>query len=42
MKMHKGNIQSVTQIVTLQVHVSKTVMVNDKNPKPKPKNHITC
>jgi hypothetical protein len=42
MKMHKCNIKNVTQIVTLQVHVSKTVMEYDKNPKPKLKNQITC
>ena len=38
--MHKCYIQNVTQIVTLHVHVSKTVMAYDKNLKSKLKNHI--
>lgn len=32
--------QNVTQIVTLHLHVSKTVITYDKNSKPVLKNHI--
>ena len=42
MKMYKYKVKNVTPNVTQHVHVSKTVMVNGKNAKQKPKDHVMC